>query len=108
MSNKYSAAACFPNLSFLCMLKDSGVGNKGINTTRSSYSSFVTILEYESCKHLLVCKYWFVSSTKIHSLQNIQLLGTWGVISYTDNKWADNLKDLSVRTATLLSIFCRQ
>ena len=83
MSNKYSAAACFPNLSFLCMLKDSGVGNKGINTTRSSYSSFVTILEYESCKHLLVCKYmkgifnqnpftpkysitWDVGSYKLH------------------------------------------
>ena len=43
-------------LEFLQMLKSSDIGFSGLNSARSSLSSFLTIEGYEAGKHPLVCK----------------------------------------------------
>ena len=89
------------------MLKNSGVGYSGLNTARSSLSSFVTIEGYEAGKHPLVCKYMRGVFNENPSFPNYWFnLGCEE--SYLGKAWIEIWKGLSAKTATLLSTLCGQ
>ena len=83
------------------MLKNSDIGYSGINSARLSLSSFLKIEGYKSGKHPLVCKY-------IKGVFNINPSLPKYLFPLDVGKVPWELKTLSERIITLVSILCRQ